>query len=107
VNPERFFKAFKLPRPTSPERLRSVLPRELVLRTIEGVAIPAPRKHDAGCLFLESDGCRLSAAERPDQCLALVPALETLIAGEVHCQLKPEGSTLSAIRAWRDFWEQG
>lgn len=107
VNPERFFKAFNLPRASSPERLRASLPRELVLRSIEGVAIPAPRKDEAGCLFLESAGCRLSEDKRPDQCLALVPVIETLIAGEVHCALMPEGSTLSAIRAWRDFWAQG
>jgi hypothetical protein len=106
VDPERFLKVFDLPSPATPMALHQMLPRELVLRDIEEVAIPAPRKLESGCIFLQDDGCALPANRRPDQCLALVPALETLIEGEIQCQLQPEGSTLTAIRAWRNFWRQ-
>ena len=104
VDPERFFKAFDLPKTSSPETLRSLLPRELLLRDIDGVAIPAPQKGQSGCIFLESEGCLLPENRRPDQCLALVPALETLVDGEIRCELKAEGSTLAAIRSWRNYW---
>jgi Fe-S-cluster containining protein len=104
VDPDRFFKAFDLPKTSSPETLRSLLPRELLLRDLDGVAIPAPQKQQSGCIFLDSEGCQLPENRRPDQCLALVPALETLVAGEIRCELKAEGSTLAAITAWRNYW---
>jgi hypothetical protein len=106
VDPQRFLKSFDLPTPTTPEALQQMLPSELVLRDIEEVAIPAPRKLESGCIFLQADGCQLPTNRRPDQCLALVPALDTLIEGEIRCSLPPEGSTLTAIRAWREFWGQ-
>jgi len=104
VDPERFLKSFDLPLPAKPAALHKILPSELVLGNIDGVAIPAPRKLETGCIFLQSDGCQLPANRRPGQCLALVPALETLIEGEIRCSLNPEGSTLAAISAWRNFW---
>ena len=107
VDPQRFLKSFDLPTPTNAEALHQMLPSELVLRNIEEVAIPAPRKLKSGCIFLQDDGCQLPANRRPGQCLALIPDLETLIEGEIRCSLPPEGSTLTAIRAWRDFWRQG
>ena len=106
VDPERFLQSFDLPVPANPAALHSMLPRELVLRKIDEVAIPAPRKLETGCIFLQADGCQLPENRRPGQCLALVPALETLIDGEIRCGLQPQGSTLTAIRAWRQFWEQ-
>ena len=106
VDPQRFLKAFDLPAPATPGALRRVLPCELVLRDIDQVAIPAPRRLETGCIFLDTDGCQLPMNRRPGQCLALVPALETLIDGEIRCGLPPQGSTLTAIRAWRQFWEQ-
>jgi hypothetical protein len=106
VDPERFLKSFDLPAPATPEALNNMLPRELVLRKIDEVAIPAPRRLETGCIFLQADGCQLPENRRPGQCLALVPALETLIDGEIRCGLRPQGSTLTAIRAWRQFWEQ-
>lgn len=106
VDPERFLKSFDLPVPPTPAALLNMLPRELVLRNIDEVAIPAPRKLETGCIFLHADGCQLPENRRPGQCLALMPALETLIDGEIRCGLKPEGSTLTAIRAWRNFWRQ-
>jgi hypothetical protein len=104
VDPERFLKSFDLPVPATPASLHNMLPRELVLRNIDDVAIPAPRKLETGCIFLQSDGCQLPENRRPGQCLALVPAFETLIDGEIRCGLKPEASTLTAIKAWRNFW---
>ena len=104
VDPERFFKAFDLPKTSSPETLHGLLPRELLLRDIDGVAIPAPQTRENGCVFLEREGCRLPENRRADQCLALVPTLDTLIDGEIRCVLKAEGSTLAAIGAWRRYW---
>lgn len=104
IDPQRFLKTFDLPRPATPQRLLSLLPREVVLREIDGVAIPAPRRDEHGCVFLESDGCQLPENRRPDQCLALVPVIETLLDGDIRCEMPSEGSTLTAIRSWRAFW---
>ena len=106
VDPLRFLQAFDLPRPVSVEALRAMLPGELVLREIDGVAIAAPDKRETGCIFLGDAGCRLSESRRPGQCLALVPAIDTLIDGEIRCELLPQGSTLTAITNWQHFWEQ-
>jgi len=97
-------KIFDLPAPATPEALNRILPRELVFRDIDGVAIPAPRRQENGCIFLAADGCQLPENRRPDQCLALVPNFETLIDGEIRCELKAEGSTQAAIRGWRNYW---
>ena len=104
VDPERFLRSFDLPLPATPAALRNMLPRELVLRNIDQVTIPAPRQVETGCIFLKADGCQLPENRRPGQCLALVPTLETLVDGEIRCRLQPAGSTLAAIRAWRNFW---
>ena len=106
VDPEHFLKSFNLPAPSTPAALHNMLPRELVLRNIDEVAIPAPRKLETGCIFLQADGCQLPENRRPGQCLALVPELDTLIDGEIRCGLQPQGSTLTAIRAWRQFWDE-
>ncbi len=102
--PLRFLHVFNLPKPSSPQELAKALPVDLVLREIDGVAIPAPEKRQSGCIFLDVDGCRLPEGKRPEQCLALVPALDTLIDGEIRCQLQPEGSTLTALQNWKSFW---
>jgi len=83
-----------------------MLPAEVILRAIDGVAIPAPQSHATGCIFLLEDGCRLPESRRPGQCLALVPSLDTLIDGEIRCHLQPQGSTLNALGNWRRFWNQ-
>jgi hypothetical protein len=106
VEPQRFLQAFNLPRPHSPDALRAMLPAEVILRAIDGVAIPAPQSHATGCIFLLEDGCRLPESRRPGQCLALVPSLDTLIDGEIRCHLQPQGSTLNALGNWRRFWNQ-
>lgn len=104
VDPVRFLQGFDLPRPVSVAQLQNMLPRDLVLRNLDGVTIPAPVKLESGCIFLESAGCRLPVDKRPGQCIALAPAIDTLIDGEIRCQLLPEGSTLTAIRNWQRFW---
>jgi len=106
VDPLRFLRIFKLPDPASPETLRDMLPLEITLREIDGIAIPAPRNGRAGCIFLHEEGCRLPESQRPGQCLALVPSLDTLIDGEIHCQLQPLGSTLTALQNWQRFWNR-
>ena len=65
VDPQRFLKTFDLPTPTTAEALRQMLPTELVLRNIEEVAIPAPRKLETGCIFLQDDGCQLPRTAVP------------------------------------------
>jgi hypothetical protein len=105
IEPERFLATFDLPLTRAQDTLSHILPREIELREIDGVAIAAPRRSSSGCIFLADDGCSLPVNKRPGQCLALVPALETLIDGEIRCQLRPEGSTRAAIRAWQDYWE--
>ena len=106
TTPENFLRAFDLPRPSTPEILRSLLPPELDLRDISLVKIPAPRSTETGCIFLNPDGCLLPENRRPEQCLALTPNIDTLIAGEIHCELQPEGSTQTAILNWKSFWEK-
>ncbi len=106
TNPERFLSSFDLPRPKTPEILRSMLPRELELREIDHVSIPAPKATENGCIFLDEDGCLLPENRRPEQCLALTPEIETLIAGEIHCELQPQGSTRTAIHNWKSFWDK-
>ena len=105
VDPLRFLQAFELPHPASVEALRDMLPPGVVLREIDGIAIPAPLSSPSGCCYLQEDGCRLPETQRPGQCLALVPSLDTLIDGEIHCQLNPHGSTLTALVNWRRFWK--
>lgn len=106
IEPWRFLQAFNLPQPSSPDALRAMLPAEVILRDIDGVAIPAPQQLSTGCIFLQHDGCRLPESRRPGQCLALVPSLDTLMDGEIRCQLQPQGSTLTALVKWRRFWHQ-
>lgn len=106
IDPERFLHSFGLPRPADPaDWLPTLSGLGLVLRNIDGVAIPAPAGSEDGCTFLKARGCSLPDSRRPCQCLLLTPALETLIEGEIHCHLPPEGSTLSAIRRWSAFWQ--
>jgi len=69
------------------------------------VRIPAPQTLGSGCVFLGESGCRLAAAARPCQCLALQPMLDTLIDGEIRCQLPPEGGSQTARQNWRRFWK--
>jgi hypothetical protein len=96
-----------LPRPASPSELQSQLPAQVVLKDLDGVAVPAPSEDQNGCVFLTATGCTLPERYRPGQCLLLQPVLETLIDGEIKCELKPEGSTARARQNWSNFWAVG
>lgn len=106
VSPENFFTAFDLPRTRTPDILNALLPKELNLREINGVSVPAPQQTEWGCVFLQDKGCSLPENQRPGQCLALTPNIDTLIDGEIRCELPPEGSTVTAIRNWQAYWSQ-
>ena len=106
VDPTRFLRVFALPPPNKPEALCGQLPKGIVLRDVEGVFIATPRLTPEGCAFLAEGGCTLPEAFRPGQCLSLKPAIETLIDGEIHCVIQPEGSTQTAMRNWQRFWNR-
>jgi len=106
ADPARFVRTF------FPQGLPSKLPKaeELALLGIDlkrfaGVDIPAPRLAPWGCVFLGREGCRLSAEERPCECLLLQPSLETLLEGEIHCKTKPGFSYRETQKKWKIFWE--
>ncbi len=106
IDPLRFLTIFSLPKPRSVQELKANLPSsDLVIRDIDGVAIPAPRKFQHGCVFLGADGCQLAEDVRPCQCLALTPSIDTLVEGEILCSLPPYGSTSTARRCWAEFWQ--
>jgi len=101
-DPDRFFALFS-PRglPTAGE-LRKILARQhLTLRDLDGILIPAPRENAQGCGFLKTSGCALPTRERPCQCLALIPALETLLSDEIHCRLPAQCGSGSARNNWQ------
>lgn len=104
TDPERFQKLFPLLPATAAELAPLLAPKQLTLRDVGDVLIPAPQKTSAGCIFLASDGCRLPFDRRPDQCLALTPQLDTLLEGEMRCTMPPEHGSNSARGRWRAFW---
>lgn len=106
VDPRRFLTVFNLPVPRSAEELKNHLPSaDLIIREVDGVKIPSPRKSEEGCVFLGPEGCRLPEEVRPCQCLALTPSFDTLMEGEIHCFLPPHGSTATARKRWTAFWQ--
>ncbi|SDL44476.1 hypothetical protein SAMN05660860_00646 [Geoalkalibacter ferrihydriticus] len=85
--------------------LRSTLPfLGMELRDLAGVPVPAPRTGPWGCVYLGPDGCRLDPADRPDQCRALVPDIDTLMEGEIRCRLPGTFGTGTLRETWRLFW---
>jgi hypothetical protein len=109
VDPERFFAIFFSGQHLSLEQLRECLPGlGLVLWEKSGVPIPAPRSLASGCSFLEVDGCRFPVAERPCQCLALIPNKETLVQEQGCLCQEPEAfSRFAARQLWQDYWSRG
>ena len=102
--PRRFFSVFFPAGPPSAADLQAFLNlRDLTLRDVGGVLIPAPQENNRGCIFLREDGCSLSAAERPCQCLALIPDLSTLLDDMIHCRLPAEFASGTARKNWRPF----
>lgn len=107
VDPERFFSIFFPGQRLTVEQLRGELPAlGLVLWEKTGVPMPAPRSLASGCAFLGTDGCRFSVAERPCQCLALIPSKETLDQQQgCLCRLPEEFSRDAASQRWQKYWQ--
>ena len=107
VDPERFFALFFAGQRLTVDQLRERLPDlGLVLWEMGGVAIPAPESLSTGCAFSKADGCGFSVAERPCQCLALVPNKETLKQEKGCFCLMPEGfSREEAKLRWKEYWQ--
>ncbi|MDO3376788.1 hypothetical protein [Geoalkalibacter halelectricus] len=85
--------------------LRSTLPfLGMELRDLAGVPVPAPRSGPWGCIHLGKDGCKLPTTDRPDQCLALVPEIDTLMEGEIRCTMPAAYGTGTIRETWRQFW---
>jgi len=109
VDPERFFAIFFSGQYLTLEQLRERLPGlGLVLWEKSGVPIPAPRSLASGCSFLKVDGCRFPVAERPCQCLALIPNQETLLQEQGCLCREPKAfSRDAATQLWQDYWSRG
>lgn len=107
VDPLRFADAFFPGAVLTLSRLIELSPRlELDIRQIGGVPVPAPRRLQTDCAFLGPTGCRFEPARRPCQCLALVPSIDTLIDGEIHCRMPAGYGTDKAQERWERFWMQ-
>jgi len=104
TDPERFLRLFPTLETASVELAQQLASRQIILRDVGNVPIPAPQKTTSGCIFLTSAGCTLPVEQRPDQCLALTPQLDTLLEGEMRCTMPPEHGSNSARQRWRAFW---
>jgi len=107
VDPERFFALFFQGQRLTLEQLRPRLPAlGLVLWENSGVAIPAPLSLASGCGLHGADGCGFSAEERPCQCLALIPARETLAQPQgCLCRVPEAFSRDVGRRNWQNYWQ--
>jgi len=105
VDPHRFSRLFfdgiALTIPMLDEELPK---RGLVLRDFLGVPVPAPMRNEEGCTFLSADGCRFTEEERPCQCLALVPSIDTLMDGEMNCTMPSTFGSGTARDLWNAYW---
>lgn len=99
VDPQRFERLFAAGH-LDPGRL----PEGIILRELGGIAVAAPRTESHGCTFLTETGCRLDTEQRPCQCLALQPRLETLLEGEMRCTLPAECGSQTARENWLHYW---
>ncbi|PLY04982.1 MAG: hypothetical protein C0622_02100 [Desulfuromonas sp.] len=108
VDPERFFALFFAGEQLTLEQLRERLPGlGMVLWEKSGVPIPAPRSLSTGCAFLGENGCRFPVAERPCQCLALIPDKATLdLETGCACRLPAEFSRETGQQRWQDYWRE-
>ena len=106
-DPQRFFDLFFAGQQMTLDQLRQQLPElGLVLWEKSGVPIPAPRSLLSGCAFLGDDGCQLTVAERPCQCLALIPDKATLDEQEGCCCRLPADFSFDACRQrWQEYWQ--
>jgi len=103
-DPQRFFRLFFDGRiPASAALANLLVQKELTLRAVGGILIPAPENTEQGCTFLAANGCRLWPKLRPGQCLALIPELETLLDEQIHCRLPATAGSNSARNNWRPW----
>lgn len=103
-DPQRFFGIFAAGEIPSPSDLSRLLEKhQLILRDLGGILIPAPSNTEKGCSAQLVDGCSYSTSERPCQCLALTPNLETLLDDQIHCSLPPMFGSGTARDNWRPF----
>ncbi len=103
-DPQRFFDIFTNKSIPSAAQLSTIIKKHLLcLRNVGEVLIPAPQQTEAGCIFQKLYGCNMTIAERPCQCLALTPNLDTLLDEQIHCTLPPEFGSNSARENWRTF----
>ena len=107
VDPERFFAIFFAGQTLRLDQLRERISElNLVLWEKSGVPMPAPRSLLSGCVFLVADGCRFSVAERPCQCLALIPDKRTLSQTQgCLCHEPAEFSREVARQRWQRYWQ--
>ena len=103
-DPQRFFAIYAEGTVPPVNKLDKILhSKQLTLRDLGGVLIPAPVNTEHGCIAQLPDGCHFSTQERPCQCLALSPELETLLDDQIHCTLPPEFGSGTARENWRPF----
>ena len=106
ADPSRFLKSF-FPdgMPSGAQQVEALALIGIDLKNFSGIDIPAPRLAPWGCVFWGREGCRLSAEDRPCECLILQPCLETLLEGEIHCKPR-EGFRYTDVRErWQRFWD--
>ena len=107
VDPERFFACFFSGQHLTLEQLRERLPElGMVLWEKSGVPMPAPRSLATGCAFLGTEGCRFPVAERPCQCLAMIPNQATLDQPQDCLCPVPEAFSRDEARLrWQKYWQ--
>lgn len=107
VDPERFFALFFAAQRLTPAQLRGRLPElGLVLWENSGVPIPAPLSLATGCAFHGADGCGFLVAERPCQCLAMIPSTATPAQTQgCLCRVPAAFSRDVGRQNWQNYWQ--
>ena len=104
LDPGQFLEAWGI----KPEvgALRELFKRvPLKMKVCMGVPIPRPRNSEKGCVFLGEGGCTLPREKRPLGCLALIPREETILEGEIRCQIPRDLEYVQCFQGWKDFYE--
>lgn len=76
----------------------------VVLDVVDGVSLPRPERVDGGCRFRGLTGCEKGVGERPEQCLSMVPVMETIMLGSVRCEVPSSFDDSVAVIAWSEFY---
>lgn len=104
-DPNRFLAIFFSGKKPSRDVIENGLKEyRLELRDVDGVEIPAPQQTDSGCGLLGPTGCMLEEDERPCQCLALEPHIDTLLSDDICCTMPESHGTGTARNNWRAYW---